>query len=275
MQKKKKFKLRAFVSLYMTIAFIIMIVSGIILYISPPGRIAHWSYWSLLGLTKAEWQATHIIFTFIFVIAGVLHIIYNWKPLVAYFANKISGTSSIRKELTLSIIFSVFLFVGTYYSIPPFVSVIDFGEEMTDSWSDEQNEPPASHAERYTISELAFNLNLSTNQLVQKLNNNGYEVKDTLQTLELLAKEYDVYPNEIYNKLINSNNINISNTKYSSGNGYGRKLLSKVFEDNNISWENGIEKLKKNNIIVTEDGKLKDIATMNQKLPIDIFNALK
>lgn len=214
MQNKKKFKLRAFVSLYISIAFIIMIVSGTILFIAPPGRIAHWSYWSLLGLTKAEWQATHIIFTFVFVIAGVLHIIYNWKPLVIYFANKISGTSSIRKELTLSIIFSAFLFIVTYYSIPPFVNVINFGEEMTDSWGNEQNEPPESHAERYTISELAVYLNLNTNQLVQRLNKNGYEVKDTLQTLELLAKEYDVYPNEIYNKLINSNNNNISNNNY-------------------------------------------------------------
>ena len=71
MPDKKPFKLRAFISVYMTITSILIAISGIILYIAPPGRIAHWSYWSMLGLTKDEWQGIHIIFTFILVVAGI------------------------------------------------------------------------------------------------------------------------------------------------------------------------------------------------------------
>ena len=280
MQKKKPFKLRAFISLYMTITSILIAISGIILFIAPPGRIAHWSYWSMLGLTKDEWQGIHIIFTFIIVIAGILHIIYNWKPLVTYLSNKISGSISIRKELTFSLIATVLIFVGTYYQIPPFSTVLNFGETITDSWSEEATEPPIPHAEELTVAEISSQLNLNTKSVIQKLNKNGYAVSDSTATLEELAEKHNVVPSDIY-AIINSGNINSSNkisinknSSYKQGSGYGRKLISEVFTENNLSWEEGVELLKKNNIIVTEDVKLKDIATENKKLPVDIINTL-
>lgn len=82
------FNWRSFLSVYMGFSFLIMTVTGIILYIAPPGRVAHWSNWTLAGLLKEEWQAIHTIFTFIFIAAGVLHIIFNWKPLLSYLRKK-------------------------------------------------------------------------------------------------------------------------------------------------------------------------------------------
>jgi hypothetical protein len=276
--KKKKFNLRAFVSLYMTIAFIIMIISGIVLFIAPPGRIAHWSYWAMLGFTKSEWQAFHIMFTFIFVIAGVLHIIYNWKPLVKYFSNKMSGTTSLRKELIYSIVFSAFIFGGTYYKIPPFVNVIDLGEYLTDSWSEESTEPPIPHAEELTITEISTQTNITSNQIIETLNKNGFEVSDSNLTLQDIAEKYDIVPSDIY-KLITASTNQIKNSdvnnNYKQGSGYGRKMLSDIFKENNLTWEEGIELLKKHGILVSEDGKVKDIATENGKLPIDIINLIK
>ena len=278
MKNKKQFNLRAFISLYMTIAFIIMTISGIILYTAPAGRIAHWSYWALFGFTKDQWQAFHIMFTFIFVIAGIFHIIYNWKPLIKYISNKMSGTTSIRKELIYSVLFSVFVFGGTYYKIPPFINVIDFGEYLTDSWSDENTEPPVPHAEELTISEISLQLNLKTNRVMQKLDKNGFTVLDSNKILKEIAEDYNVVPSDIYKVIkegIKVNSSESAKSKYTQGSGYGRKLLSDIFKENNLTWEEGIELLKKNGILVSEDGKLKDIATENGKLPIDLINFLK
>jgi hypothetical protein len=276
---KKSFKLRAFISLYMTISSIIILISGIILYIAPPGRIAHWSYWSMLGLTKSDWQALHIIFTFIIVIASIFHIMMNIKPLLSYFSTKFGDKTSVRKELTYSLLITLFIFAGTYFQIPPFSSVINWGEEITDSWADESNEPPIPHAEELTISEIALQLNLKTENVMQKLNRSGYAVSDSTVTLKEVAEKYDVVPSEVYLKIANRSNPTISNTNstgtYRAGSGYGRKLLSEIFKENNITWKDGIEQLKKNDIIVTEDGKLKDIASNNNKLPMDVINALQ
>ena len=48
----KKFNFRALTSLTLLWMFLALLVSGVVLYIAPPGRIAHWTDWALLGLTK-------------------------------------------------------------------------------------------------------------------------------------------------------------------------------------------------------------------------------
>ena len=272
----KTFNLRKFISLYMTLSFIVMIVSGIILYIAPSGRIAHWSYWSTFGLTKTEWQNIHIIFTFLFVIAGLLHIRYNLKPIIHYLTAKSVGNKSISKELIYSIIFSIFVFVGTYLQIQPFSFVLELGEEITESWENESTEPPMPHAERLTMVEFASLIDMKTNGLINKLSKNGYVVKDSLTTMEELASKYNTTPSVIY-KAVNAKVINESispNNSFAQGSGFGRKNLSEVLSGNNISWDDGIALLKKNGIIVEKDMRLKDIAEENKASPIGIINAL-
>ncbi len=276
MAGRKVFNLRKFISLYMTLSFMIMIVSGIILYIAPFGRIANWSYWSMLGLTKTEWQNIHTIFTFLFVIAGVFHIVYNWKPIVHYLSTKSLNNSKLSKELIYSIVFSILIFVGTFFQIQPFGFVLELGEEITESWENESNEPPMPHAERLTISEFASLINIETNSLVNNLSKNGYDVKDTVTTIEELAAKYNTTPSVIY-ATINAKGVSEnqdSKNSFLQGSGFGRKNLSEVFSENNISWKEGIILLKKNGIVVEKDARLKDIAGDNKISPIEIINAL-
>jgi hypothetical protein len=40
---KKKINWRSFTSIYMGFSFILMALTGIVLYIAPPGRVAYWS----------------------------------------------------------------------------------------------------------------------------------------------------------------------------------------------------------------------------------------
>ena len=48
-------RIRGFVSLLTALSFLIMAVSGLILFIVPEGRIANWHDWRFLGLTKNQW----------------------------------------------------------------------------------------------------------------------------------------------------------------------------------------------------------------------------
>jgi hypothetical protein len=52
--------IRRVTSLTAMIAFIAMLITSIILYIVPQGRIAYWADWRLLGLTKEQWGDIHI-----------------------------------------------------------------------------------------------------------------------------------------------------------------------------------------------------------------------
>ena len=76
--------LRKIVSLTALTSFLLTIVTSVVLYIAPQGRIAYWSDWHLLGLTKTQWGNLHINLGTLFLIALCVHIYYNWKPITAY-----------------------------------------------------------------------------------------------------------------------------------------------------------------------------------------------
>ena len=86
---EKKFNRRAFISLYIVISFLIMTVSGLILFLAPPGRIANWTDLTIIGLTKSQWQTLHTVFTFLFVIAAAFHIYYNWRLINLFLINPV------------------------------------------------------------------------------------------------------------------------------------------------------------------------------------------
>jgi len=53
--KEKKFYWKSFNSFGLLYSFIIMSLTGLVLYITPPGWIANWTTWILIGLDKEEW----------------------------------------------------------------------------------------------------------------------------------------------------------------------------------------------------------------------------
>lgn len=279
MSMKNKFNWRGFVSLYIALSFLIMTISGIILYIAPPGRVAHWSYWGLLGLTKTEWQAIHTIFTFIFVGFLGFHIFFNWKPLIHYLKSKTKTGLKLHKELSLAIILSLLIFGFTYFEFPPFSTVMNIGEEITDSWSTEENEPPIPHAELLTVTKFAETIKIPFEELKNLLTEKGYIVTDTSMTIEKLAAVYKVTPSKIYNDIkVNdkvSNSASTVETEYVEGSGYGKKKISDIFKENNLSWEEGVKILESAGIEIKKDDKLKNIADDNNKMPIDLIKIIR
>ncbi len=81
-------KLKKIVSLCALLAFATTLVTSIVLYVVPQGRVAYWADWGLLGLSKEQWGAIHINVGFLFLISLLVHVYYNWKPLTSYLKNK-------------------------------------------------------------------------------------------------------------------------------------------------------------------------------------------
>ncbi len=270
-EMKKKTNWRAFVSVYMGYSFLTMTITGIILYLAPAGRVAFWSNWTFLGFTKKEWEALHTLFSFVWVVIATYHIIYNWKPLMAYMRRKVSGTAKYTREFFYATIFTLIVFVGTYYEIPPFSSVMDFGEYLTESWESKETEPPVPHAELLTISEFSKTIKMPLQKTLNTLAKKGFKIPDTLMTVEEVAKLNNTSPNKLYLAL---NEKESSTMKYAAKRGLGRKLFSEILKENNLSWEEAIQKLKAKNIVVEKDEKLRDISEENNVKPLDILEAL-
>ena len=76
---KQGFKLRGLMTFLLVLSLFIDIVSGVILYIVPPGRITNWTNWTLWGLSKHQWVALHTIFSYILILIVLGHLYFNWR----------------------------------------------------------------------------------------------------------------------------------------------------------------------------------------------------
>ncbi len=57
---KNKQSTRSFVAFLVTWSFVVLTVTGLVLYIVPQGRVAYWIHRSMLGLGKESWGDVHI-----------------------------------------------------------------------------------------------------------------------------------------------------------------------------------------------------------------------
>ena len=121
---RRRFALRAMTSVLLTCSFAMLLISGYVLFIAPPGRIANWNGWNVAGIGKHDWGGLHVWFAVLFLAASVLHIFYNWRVLVAYFKHRHSRQFAFRLEWAVALLICFGVFAGTRAGIVPFSSLL-------------------------------------------------------------------------------------------------------------------------------------------------------
>lgn len=128
---------RKIISFVMLYSFIIMVLSGIMLFISPFGRLAMMIRWEMLGLDKMQWQALHLIFMLIFTLAGLLHIFYNYKAIKNYLKSKSKKIVVFTSANVAAIAITGVLFYVTIQHMEPFESFVKMNKSFNDYWTQE------------------------------------------------------------------------------------------------------------------------------------------
>ena len=130
-------KITSFVMLY---SFIVMVLSGIILFISPFGRLSIMIRWEMLGLDKMQWQALHIIFMVIFAVGGIIHILYNIKAIKNYLKSKSKKMVVLTTSHSIAIGITASLFYVTINHMEPFESFVKMNKSFNNYWTKEFRE---------------------------------------------------------------------------------------------------------------------------------------
>jgi len=268
---KNKFSWRAFISFGLTYSFLIILISGIILYIAPPGRYAHWVNWTLWRFTKEAWQSLHTIFSIAFVVLSIFHLFsINWKAFLSYLRTKAQEKTSKKKELIAASIMMVAFFFGTSLSIPPFSSVMELSENLTGSWEKAEETPPIPHAELLTLEELDEQIQtLSLEDIKASLASNKIEFENTsTQTLKEIAAKNNLTPQAIYEKLTHK-------PTQMQGAGIGRKSLETICTELQKNTDEVILLLEDNDIIADKAQNLREIAEENEITPKEIYELIE
>ncbi len=179
--------MRKITSLTAALSFIVTIVTSVILYIVPQGRVAYWADWRLWGLSKEQWGNVHINVGLLFLLALGLHIYYNWRPLMAYLKNRSRQMRVFTPSFNVALAICLATVFGTLLVAPPFSWVLDLNIAFKDSGARKYGEPPYGHAELSSLRTFAKKVELDTQVAIQRLKDSGFRVTDGNQTLQELA----------------------------------------------------------------------------------------
>lgn len=287
MASEKPFNYRGFTSVITAASFLVMMVTGVVLYVVPPGRVAYWVDWAIFGLAKEEWGAVHIVSSLLFVAVGIIHLLYNWKPFVAYMVAKVRQKADHpRKEGVLGFAVVVVFVVGTMAGVPPFQYVLDFNEVLKEGWSQEVgHEPPFGHAEEVSLESLAYKVHIDADQALAVLKDRGLDVTDGKATLREIADANGQSPAQIYNVIWNALGPKPVEgvaqvyradqvEKDFSGTGIGRKTLVQVADEFGVPVEIIQSRLMDIGVTSEPTSRLKDLGEAKGFEPMELLKTI-
>lgn len=79
---KNKFFMCRTCKICAVLAFIVMILTGILLLFAPPGEIAYLTNWNLLNLSKQSWTTIHLVMVVLFIITFSFHVYIHWSAFI-------------------------------------------------------------------------------------------------------------------------------------------------------------------------------------------------
>lgn len=189
---------RRFIALLTAFCFLVLLLTGLVLYVEPYGRVAYWIDWRFLGLDKDQWDGIHIVASFIFLISAALHVFYNWKPLTRYLSGRIRQGVRQWRELMLASGIIVLSVVGGGAHWYPFEWLLELNEAAKTAWeADPAQQPPFGHAEMVSLSSLCRQLGMDEDAAMARLRSAGLRMRSHDQTVTDLARSNGVSPRQV------------------------------------------------------------------------------
>jgi predicted DNA-binding ribbon-helix-helix protein len=195
----KKINWQIFISFNLLFSFLLMLLSGIVLYFKPEGSVARWLDWKFLFFTKSAWESLHTVFSFLFMIFALLHILK--VHLLNFFIYLNQKHHFAYKELLFAIVITLIVLVGTSLKINPFQSVYEFGNKLSESWKESYSGPDDEISASSSLKEIASFHQVSDSLLVQKLSETGFLNVKSHYSLKNIASRNNMSPGQLYDKI--------------------------------------------------------------------------
>lgn len=196
--------LRKVTSLTALLSFAALLLSSVVVYLAPRGQGS--GRWGALGLDKHEWSALHTNLGLLFVIAGIVHIVLNFKPIVCYLRNRRKQLRVLTLNFNLSLLLTVWVVAGSVLDWPPFDFIREFKDglsgrsarhEAVDAAGESMPEKPPLLYSRWTVKKLCQTYGLQPGRTVRELRRFGIEAGPE-ETIRAVAEANDMHPSSVY-----------------------------------------------------------------------------
>lgn len=269
--------IRKTTSLTALLSFLLMLLTSIILYIVPQGRVAYWADWRLWGLSKTQWTDIHINLGLVFLIALVLHIYYNWKPITAYLKNRARRLTVFTPDFNVALLLVAAAVAGTYFHVPPFSTVLAVNESIKDRAARRYGEPPYGHAELSTLKTFSAKTQLDLKKGMALLKDAGISGVAPDKTVGAIAKENGMPPQAIYSIMKPAQRREDAGRGMptSPAPGTGARPLADVAAEYQLNLKAVLRLLQDAGITAEAGWSLKEIASKNDMSPVDVYGRIQ
>jgi hypothetical protein len=267
--------MRRIVSLTLLLAGILVVLTSVVLYIAPHGRVAFWSGWRFWGLTKPQWVAMHINLGLLVIIAGVIHTMYNLKPICAYIRRV--GQASRNSSFNIALALVLVVVLGTFFNIPPMSTVIRIGERLTDQAGEVYGEPPYGHAEQSSFRFFTERMKIDQGKALALLRQAGITVTSERQTIGEIAAAHRVTPARIYEIMKPAEIKPAAGEPFPdfSPPGFGRRTIDEICSSYRLDLALVLSRLHDAGLEATADMSVREIAAAAGQTPINVFEVIQ
>ena len=263
--------MRKITSLTALISFLLLMLTSVVLYIVPAGRVAYWSGYQLWSLTKVEWGHVHINLGVLFLVSILLHVYYNWTPMISYLKNRAKQVRVFTADFNVSLLLTLVVFFGTLAGIPPMSSVIQLSDAISEQANLKYGEPPYGHAELSPLRDFAKKIDVELEPALELLSAAGIEVASPEQTMQQIADANGLSPQDIY-LTVKPNAVAVTEAMPADApGGTGKRTLAQICEMYGLQPAVIIQGLAAKDITAQLDASMKDIAAANSIDPHTLY----
>ena len=276
---------RSLTSLSVMAGFLIMSLSGVVAFVNPQGRIAYWTDWSMLGLTKEQWGDIHILSSLLFVVAGVIHIYYNWRPLMNYLGQKVASGRKHQREIAITILISLIIVASAVWRIPPLSYLLDLNAYVKELWVVHKDyEPPFGHAELLSLKVFCQKTNIPLDAAMAALKEQRLAGVEADRLLKDIARANNTSPMAVY-RLIKGLEArpqpSTAGVVYTAervesqfaGAGIGNKTLPELATQTGQEVSQMQSRLVRKGLKAADSVALKQLAAQNNFQPLELLKA--
>lgn len=268
-------KIRKLISLLLLFSFIVLLLSSIVLYVMPHGRVAYWADWRLIGLDKEAWDNLHINSGLLFVLAGIWHTFLNLKPLLNYLGKSAGKLRQSPREAILALVLTVLLVLGTLGHWPLFSLPLRFNAALKDRADLTYGIPPYGHAELSSLAEFCQRTRLEVESSLAKIRAAGYQAEGPKQTIVAMARANRISPQKLFQVFKPAPVAGGEALPEFPPPGFGRLTIRQIAETYNRPLAALESRLRQAGIEPNSEKRFMELARENGREPLELYKLLR
>lgn len=268
---------RRTISMTSFLSFVIMLLTSVVLYIEPHGRVAYWADWTFMGLSKTQWDQLHLTTGVLFLVCGVLHVWQNWSAIMTYMKNKARDLVVVTPPTVFALLISVFVVGGTLLGLPPMQQIVDLGGYIKDAQTERHGNPPFGHAELASLEKFCGFLGLDAQKAFDALKKAGFVVEDTYQSVADIARANGKSPQDVYVaiRVALAGADPFSALPSTPPEGTGKMTLDSLCTSYGLDLEAAQARLASAGVKAQPGQTIKQIATANSMAPAEVYSLIR